>query len=182
MFVFLKYLIQLILSPAHGWEDLEAAHAEAGTLLRRGFLPLLGLTAASEFCQRLWAPEYPLGMIAVRAVVDFGSYFVSVYLARLILESYINRAAGVVVDRERTGVLAVMGVGLMVLIQLVDNLCPWNLILLRFLPLYAVLVIYKGAVYAGVPSNREFNFLGLATVALVVLPLALYYLLFLILP
>lgn len=182
MFVFLKYLIQLVLSPVHGWEDLQDAHPEAGVLLRKGLLPLLGVTAASEFCRLIWGADASLGSVAVRALVDFGAYFVSVYLARLILDSYMDRAAGVHIDRERSNVLAVMGVGLMVLIQLIDNLCPWNLILLRFLPLYAVLVVYKAAPYLGVPSARDINFLALATVATVVTPLALYYLFFLIIP
>lgn len=182
MLKFLKYLIQLVLSPANGWEDIAAESPEPATLMRSGFVPLLVLTSASELCAFFWERGVHLGTVAVRALVDFGAYFVAVYVARLVFDVYMDRTISRHADPERCGVMAVMAVGLMVLIQLVDNICPWHLILLRFLPIYAVLVLYKGAPYLEVPPQRDISFLVLATLATVVTPLAIYYLFFFILP
>lgn len=182
MLSFLKYLIQLVLSPANGWEDIASESPQPRALMRGGLVPLLCLTAASEFCALFWERGVQLGTVVIRALVDFGAYFVAVYIARLVFDMYMERAVGRKVDTDRCGVLAVMAVGIMVLIQLVDNICPWHLILLRFLPLYAVLVLYKGAKYLDVPPQRDISFLLLATLATVVTPLAIYYLFFFILP
>lgn len=182
MLIFLKYLIQLVLSPAHGWEDIAAESPQPRALMRSGLVPLLCLTAASEFCALFWERGVTVGAVAIRAMVDFGAYFVAVYVARLVFDVYMDRTISRHADPGRCNVLAVMAVGIMVLIQLVDNICPWHLILLRFLPVYAVLVLYKGAAYLDVPPQREISFLVLATLATVVTPLAIYYLFFFILP
>ena len=67
-------------------------------------------------------------------------------------------------------------------IQLIDNILPWNLVLLRFLPLYAVLVLYKSSSYMDVPTSREMNYMIMATLATVVTPLVIYYFFFFLLP
>jgi len=49
MFAFLKYLIQLLLSPSHGWEDLETRDPDPEEMTRSGLYPLMGIAAATEF-------------------------------------------------------------------------------------------------------------------------------------
>ena len=68
----------------------------------------------------------------------------------------------------------------MVLIQIIDNCIPWQIVILKFLPLYAVLVIYKASDYIGVRRGDELRFMGLAAGVIVVVPLLIYYLLYLI--
>ena len=46
---FLKYLVQLVLSPGKGWDALAEEQPQAEALMHRGLLPLLALTSLSEF-------------------------------------------------------------------------------------------------------------------------------------
>ena len=178
----LKYLVQLVLSPGKGWDALAEEQPQAEALMHRGLLPLLALTSLSEFAALFWEQGLKFGTVLIRAVVDFGAYFVTVYIARLVFDIYVGRFTAGQPDRERVAVLTVMAVGIMIAIQLIDNILPWNLVLLRFLPLYAVLVLYKSSSYMDVPTSREMNYMIMATLATVVTPLVIYYFFFFLLP
>lgn len=45
MLEFLKNILQLILSPGNGWEDLSHSKTEPETMLSKGLYPLLGVMA-----------------------------------------------------------------------------------------------------------------------------------------
>lgn len=179
MLTFLKYLIQLILSPASGWEDIERTAPDAETLSRRGLYPLMALTAAAEFLTLFYARHAALGEIIMRAVCDFGTYFVSLFIAKLIFELYLGRLCDVKPAPERVALLTVCGIGLMVLVQLLCNCLPWSLVIFKFLPVYVVLVLYKAIPYIGVRKADTMRFVGLSAAAIVAVPLILYYLLYL---
>ncbi|MCM1067067.1 MAG: hypothetical protein NC418_05785 [Muribaculaceae bacterium] len=179
MLTFLKYLIQLILSPGSGWEDIERTRPDAEELLRRGLYPLLGLTAATEFLAFAYQRHADLAVVLMRAVSDFGAYFVAIFIARLIFDLYLARLCDVKPEPERVACLTVCGIGLMVLVQLLSNCLPWNLVLLKFLPVYVVLVLYKAMAYIGVRRRDALRYTGLAAAAIVAVPLAIYYLLYL---
>lgn len=179
MFSFLKYLIQLILAPAHGWNDLAKADPDPDELTRTGLYPLLGIAALTEFLALIYQRHVHLPVVLVRALADFGAYFVSLFIARLLFELYLGRLTDSKPDRRRVALMTVAGIGLMVCIQIISNCLPWNLVLLKFLPLYVVLVLYKAVPFVHVRKDSELNFLGLSAAAIVVVPLAIYYLLYL---
>ncbi len=182
MLTLLKYIVQLILSPSHGWEDIERENPSPEKLMRSGLLTLLGIAVCTEFLSLLNDRDASISATAIRAIADFGAYFVSVYIAKLIFDIYMKRIVGENYDNRRASVLAIMAVGLMIFFQIIDNILPWNLILLRFLPLYAVLVIYKSSSYMHVPTSDEMNFLILASTATIAVPMAIHYLFSVIIP
>ncbi len=85
-------------------------------------------------------------------------------------------------DIRKASTLTVTGLGMMVLFQVFSNCLPWNLIFLKFLPIYVVLVLYKAAHYMNIRRNDEMRFLGITAGALVGVPLLIYYLLYFIIP
>ncbi len=180
MLTFLKYLIQLLLSPSNGWDELTREAPSADTLLRKGLYPLLAITALTEFLAFFYSRHVGLGEVLMRAIADFGTYFISVFIAKLIFELYLGRLCDTTPEPARVSVMTVCGIGLMVLIQLISNCLPWNLVLLKFLPLYVVLVLFKAIPYIGVRKKDALHFVGLSAVAIVAVPLAIYYLLYLI--
>ena len=180
MLDYLKYLIQLILAPGSGWEDLEKRNPDPEEMLRRGLYPLLGIAAITEFLAFFYQRHITLAEVLVRAIADFGAYFISIFIAKLIFELYLGRLPSVQPDNRRVMLMTVCGMGLMVLIQILSNCLPWNLVLLKFLPVYVVLVLYKAVPYIGVNKDSELRFIGLSAAAIVAVPLAIYYLLYLI--
>lgn len=181
MLSYLKYLIQLILSPARGWEDLAEREPAPESMLRLGLYPLLGIAAASELPALFYEQSTGLATVLMHAVVDFGAYFVSIFIARLLFDIYLGRLTETP-DRRHTETLVAMGIGMMVIIRIIDNILPWDLVLMRFLPLYVMLVLYKSSQYMAIPANNEIRYLVLAASACVAVPMIIYYLLFVILP
>ena len=49
MVQYLKNLLQLVLLPFRGWEDVSATLSDPERLLRDGYYPLLGIAANTEF-------------------------------------------------------------------------------------------------------------------------------------
>lgn len=182
MFRFLKYIIQLILSPAKGWDDVENANPLPERLFLSGMVPLLLVAALTEFVPLFADGGISLGTAIIRAIVDFGTYFVSVFIARLIFEVYLGKVCEGRPDTRRGYTTAVLALGMMVLIRIVDNLCPWDLIFMRLLPIYVVLVLYKSCGYMKVQADSEMRYLAMASLTTVVVPLAIYYLFYLLLP
>ena len=115
----------------------------------------------------------------MRAIGDFGAYFVSVFIARLIFELYLGRVTADKPDMRRVNTMTVCGLGMMVLFQIITNCLPWNLVLLKFLPFYVVPVLYMAIPYIGISRNCELRFTGIASGAIVGVPLVIYYLLYL---
>lgn len=182
MLKLLKYILQLILAPGSGWADIRRQNPNPHELLQNGLMPLLGIAAMTEFLAFAYVRHATLATVLMRAVAVFGAYFIAVFVARLIFELYLNRFTISEPDTRRMENFTICGIGIMVLFQIVTNCVPWNLVFLKFLPVYVVLVLYKASRFMGVRKNKELRFTGLSAIAIVVLPLLVYYLLVLIIP
>ena len=179
MLEYLKLMMQLLLVPVRGWEDVSSASPDPDEMLRKGLYPLMGVAALSEFVSFFYVRELSLATVLVRAVVDFGAYFVSLFITRLIFDVYLARELeGGEVNRRKSETLTVFAIGIMVLFRIIGNCLPAVVNIFKFLPLYLVLILYKSIPYMGVRHDREFAFLGLTSIATVLVPLAIYYLLY----
>ena len=49
MLTLLKYIIQLIVSPKNGWDDIADKNPDPEILLTKGVYPLLGIASAPMF-------------------------------------------------------------------------------------------------------------------------------------
>lgn len=81
MLKFLGYLLQLIISPARGWEDITARGEEPRAIASSGFYPLIGITACTVFIQRFYVSSLSLVTMIQNAVVTFVQYFVTFFFA-----------------------------------------------------------------------------------------------------
>lgn len=180
MFKFLKYLLQLALSPAQGWADISKDEPDASTLAGKGLYPLLALTAVTEFLDFVYHNDAKLSTVLVHVLADFGAYFISIFIAKLLFEMYLGRLTASKPDANRVAVCTVAGIGLLVVVQIIENCLPYSFIVLKFLPVYVILVLYKATSYLGVAEGNELRFLGLSAMAVVIVPLLIYNLFLLI--
>ncbi len=181
MFTYLKYLLQLFLAPEHGWEDLASENPEPRSLLTKGLIPLLVVAALSEAMAFVWIKHTSTETVILDAVLVFGAYFVSIFIAKLIIEGLMPRLCGVYPDKGRTEILIACALGMTVIFRIINNCLPGNIVMLQFFPLYTFLVLFKAAPYMDVPHKMEFYFMSLTGAATVILPMVIYYVLKLIL-
>lgn len=180
MLKFLTYILQLILSPREGWEDLGKADPDPETMLRHAYYPLLGIATATCFLSPVYHSGESLAAVIIRAVATFGAYFVALYLAKLVFDVYLGRLSVAAVDHRRAFMLILVSMGMMLVFRIVSNCLPWHLIVIDFLPLYVVLVLSKAYTYMGIARREEIRFLGIASGLTVAIPLAIYYLIYLV--
>ena len=173
MLTLLRYIIQLILSPKNGWEDLAQTNPDPDVLLTKGVYPLLGIAAVTEFLGMAYQ-GYALGQVLISAINVFGSYFVAVFIARLLFDLYLNKLAGAEIDKRHSSTVIICGIGMMIVFQIIENCLPWNLLIIRFLPLYAALIIFKACAYLRIPKSNELKFTALAAFTIVAVPLLIY--------
>ncbi|MDE6541071.1 MAG: hypothetical protein K2L74_03565 [Muribaculaceae bacterium] len=178
---FLKYLFQLMLSPQRGWEDLSHDGPDPEELLRRGYYPLAGIGAASEFVQMLYRSGIGLASALQQAIATFCAFFAAVFLSRMLLDELLPKVVDGTPSDRRTATLNLMCLGQMLLIRILDNLLPTDLTLLHFLPIYVLLIYYKGSRYMAVRSDSEMNYMVVGLVTVVAVPVVLGWLLGLVL-
>ena len=178
MFSFLRDLMQLILSPAHGWEDI-ARNAESVERLRSsGLYPLTAVSALSVFLQGIYHVDKGLPELLVGAVVTFVMFFVGYFCGVFVLTTAMPgmQAPGTHTGERRINTLAIYCTALLELIDIMANCVPITMALTLFLPLFLVVVIYKGAKYLRVDAQYTVRYVAITTLALVAVPYLLQYL------
>ena len=181
MLRYLKYLVQFLLSPSTGWEDVASTtDFTPAEMFRRGFMPLLALTALTEFPGLLYNKGLPIDVYIIRAVIDLGAYYVSFFIASVIFDASMPRLAPTADAeslRTRSHLLMLLALGEMLLINIVCNLLQAEITILKFLPVYVILILYKGAEYIGVKADSVMAFTLVSAGATVAVPLVVSYLL-----
>lgn len=175
MLHFLKNIIQLILSPAKGWEDVSADVRQPAEICRDGLYPLLGLYALTGFLQMIYLPDLTLVKAIEGAIVDFGTYFVSYFLGALIVEQLIGNIVSGEPNRRKVETVSAYAIGLLALIGIIEHCTPTDLMLIKLLPIFVALIIYKADRYLAIKPGDDIRYLFISVVGLVIIPLFLHY-------
>lgn len=177
MLLYIKNLVQLILSPSKGWEDVSASLESTDNLLRRSFYPLAALAAASEFVRLFYPGNGGFLTQLELAIALFGAFFVAYFIARIILVRYLAPYINGDVNIVKISNFVIYGLGLLLFIEVVENILPTDLTLVKFLPLFVALVLYRANAYLSVTQGYELRFLCIAAGAVIVVPVLLFSLL-----
>lgn len=170
--------VQIILNPAQGWMDSERVNHNARSLFVAGLCPFLGITALSAFIGAFVRESItPLDAL-LKAAVDFTGYFVSVFICRFLFTQAIERFVDATkMSEARVLTLVVYVVGSMATITLLDNIFPFDLAILSFLPLYIIYIIWCARYYMGIVAESNVHYMLTAILTLFVPPYILSYLL-----
>lgn len=174
MLQYLQNILQLILSPAKGWEDVSASLASPDKLAHDAYYPLLGFASMTEFIRLFYHNSGGIVTVIELAIALLGSYFVAYYVGRLIIEHYLKPLTSGEINPTTTGVFSLYGLGMMLMIEIIENILPTDLTLVKFLPLFVALILYKGTSYMSIKPDHELRFLCIAVIALIVAPIGIF--------
>lgn len=177
MFLFIRYLIQLLLSPSRGWEDISSAAQTCDVIKRNGFYPWLGFVAMSNFLQLIYSPTLTFFECLLGAIAVAGGLFISLYLGRLFLDFTLPEHVDAKLNITKINTFCIYMVALMGIYSVISNAMPANLTFLYFLPLLSVVIIFRATAYLGISHDRIAVFICLASVATIVVPIAVIALL-----
>ena len=159
---YLRLLFQLILAPRQGWADVAREDADARSLLKAGFLPLLGVMALSVFLQEVYHPTLSMAYLLQHALVEFAQYFLTMFLAQGILGEFAFRFLSGEPTEQRNSTFVMLSLSLMALAQLVENCIPIEMPVVEFMAIYTAIVMWRGCPYMRVDQEKTGQFMGLA--------------------
>lgn len=175
MNTYLKYLFQLILSPRHGWEDIEKGDEDSSALLSGGYYPLIAVMAVSVFVKMLFHRHAEFLKLFVDMVVWFVVYFAGYFFGVFLLSVFVEPMVEGRYDDNRCRTFVVYVLGLEALITLLLNCLPVTSLVLFFLPCYVALVEWKGTGYMKVRPEKTGLFMILAILGILLPPYVFYY-------
>jgi hypothetical protein len=81
------------------------------------------------------------------------------------------------INNKKNMTLIAVVVGIMALLKILSNCLPEGMTIIKFLPLYIMMIIYKAVPYMAVKQEHEIQFLLIASFATILIPLLLNFLL-----
>ena len=175
---YLKYLFQLILSPGHGWEDIEKGDERPERLLVSGYYPIIAIAALSVMLGLLHHGVFITLFLRaiVWFVVLFVGYFFGVFMLSVFVEPMVEKY-----DEAKCQTFALFTLGLEAVILVLYNVFPFAFFVITFLPCYVALIQWKGAQYMQVKPQKVGLFMILSIFGVLMPPYVFYYLFSLIL-
>lgn len=158
MLNFLKHIVQLLVNPAKGWEDIEQDNDSTRTLLQQGYYPLIAVASLSTFFQGYHIGEsHTFISLLQYALISFGILFVTLFLAELAFSTLFPSMTSQTDKEEETRrrtTFIVYCLAIMAIIEILINVVPFNFPVLAFLPVYLLVIIYKAINYLGVKTEH----------------------------
>lgn len=168
MLHFLKLMLQLILAPTRGWDDIAVSADSPQYTLRHGLLPLAAVASVTVFIGAFYQVHPSFSRLFIQAVVTFVKYAVTYYAGVTVLTIALPwLSIDGLVDRARVELFCAYCVGMMAVVGAVEHFLPMELSLLQFLPLVIIAVMCYGRTYLDVDERNIFKFAGVATLSII---------------
>lgn len=170
MLHYLRLMLQLVMAPTHGWEDVAADETiTARKALMSGLLPLAVVASLCVFSAMLCEHHPSVWKLTLQALMTFAeimlTYFIgmAIMMATLPHISYAKK-----ISEERVGLYLNFAVGMMAVITLVENLTPASLPIFRLLPAFVLAVMGLGRNYLSIDEDNTFKHLLVIALAVLV--------------
>lgn len=168
-----KQLLQLVLSPSRGWEDIAAAGTDPKRASARLMMPAFVLAAASDMLRMLFDSELVLSDAIVNAVVTFVAYFVSFAISVQAFRTRLGKHIDGEPDKGRSLTVIVYTMTLLALSTIICNFTPISAAIAYVLPLLVGMVAWKSATLLRVKPENEFGFAGFVMMFLALPPVVI---------
>lgn len=170
---FAKYMLQLVLAPAKGWEDISASQLSPIILAQRCMLPLFGIAAVTVFFQLHYHEDASISYYVIRAAVIFASYFVTYILSPMIYANNLGKYIDGEPNAKKYTTLVVYGLSLLALSTTVCNLLSAPLGLMLLFAIGVGLILWKSSTYLFVKAEKTVKFAFFVFLSTVALPFAI---------
>lgn len=169
MLLYLKLMLQLVLAPLKGWEDVELTAPNPRRLFAAGLVPLCVVAGICASLAAWWLTASSLFTLIMRGIVCAVKYILAYYIAQAILISLLPRiTTDGLIDRDRVNIFATLCVGIMACIGIIINAFPMEDIFL-FLPLIVVVIIYRARRFLCVERKKTGMMIAIGIIS-VILP------------
>ena len=176
--------ISLIFRPSEAWKYLSKKQSESHDSFLTGYVyPFMGLIILAAFLGVLFTGNAKDLQIALKeSIVSllsvFGGFFLASYLVNEVWHTIMHREPNMQLCQRFVGYSS----SLLYSLNIILSLFP-DFFFLRFLLLYTIYIVWEGVVpYLGVKEPEQLKFAGLSTAIIIITPLAIAFILRLLMP
>ena len=176
MLRFLKNILQLIVNPSRGWEDVSHDADEPAELCRDGLYPLLAVAALS-CVGGFWKLDSETTLISViqNAIITFAAYFATMFFAEFMMSMTMERICDKEPSQRKNSTVVIYSIAILALITILNNVIPLDLAVLKFLPIYVGFILYKSIRYESVARDKTGHYMFLTVFTIIVPPYLLMF-------
>lgn len=171
MFIkFLRNILQLLLAPGNAWRDVGQQALSPKHILERGLYPFMAVMGLTVFVQGIYEfGHVELITILQRAICQFAALITGLFLGRAVMDAVLPRFNNTGrEDAAAVYTVAVYVTGVMCLFLVIGNLLPARTPLVDFLPVFAVIILWRSSRYLDLARQGTAQFMIAATLATVV--------------
>lgn len=184
IFTYLRYLLQLVLAPGNGWEDIALSGQQGRTVLVRGLIPLALVYAITAAVPTLYHTGMEPMAVVQTAVLEFAVIFAGYYIGLLALTMAAPTLCIPPADDlqaedsdNRLRLVCSYTLGLVTLTGILVNCLPGRFAVLGYIPVYIAIIVWRAEEFAGIRSGSSFMF-ALLCIAVLICPWAVVQLFF----
>ncbi|MDE7412115.1 MAG: hypothetical protein K2M94_08770 [Paramuribaculum sp.] len=178
---YLKGILQLILSPRKGWEDISYDGFHARELFRKGFMPLVCFCSLSVFLRLFYHADASFAVVLEQAVVCVLKYLVAYYIAAFVFSVFMPVLSDNLPSLSKVHTFLIYSLGLMITLNIAMNCIPMDVALLYLLPLYFYFIMWRGIGFMAISFKGAFGFL-MCCGSILVPPIVIQFLFNLVIP
>lgn len=183
MFLFyLKGMLQLILAPRKGWEDISYDRYHARDMFRKGFMPLICVCALTVYLRLIYHADASFAVVFEQSAVCFLKYLISYYIAAYAFSIFLPALSDNLPSLSKVHIFLMYSLGLLVILNMAINCIPMDVALLYLLPLYFYYVMWRGIAFLSISFEGAVRYMVLCACALLVPPYLIQFLINYIIP
>ena len=160
MLKFLKNILQLLISPDNGWDDIK----EYGKTAFGGMSCVIAVASVSCMFQLLYRDAYGFIEVLQHIIVSLVSYWVTFYISEFSLSLWMPRLCNGVFDPEILKTVVCYIISLLCVQTILQNVLPIEFAILTLWPIYVMVIVWRAMKILDVDlKNTEKYLLATAT-------------------
>lgn len=167
MWRFFKNIVQLIISPDNGWEDIKLTSIPARAIL--GTLWSIAIAAISPWIKLLYNHDTSFIQLIQETIVTGVSFGLGYFLAGILMNTWIPMINGGEDIKDRITVFNSYIISLLSLQVLITSILPLSFAILTLWPLYIMIIAWRAMKFMDIEEKDAGKFMAASFVA-VILP------------
>lgn len=180
--IYLRDMVQLIMSPTNGWEDISYDDFDLKKLVTVGFIPWIIIVSLAAIVRTILSTSPDIFLMVKEILVIFIKYFVTYFVAGFAFSVYMPSFSNGHCRESLNNIFIAFSLGLLAVMDLLKECLPIDLAILNFLPLYILLIMWRGGRFVKYAEGHAFGYMVLCFCSVVLPPYLLQLLLNIILP
>lgn len=169
-------MLQLVLSPKRGWEDIAVDDIPSHKLLTGGFIPLIIVDVLTCLMGYVFHDDTSTVAVIASMISAVIMFLVPYFLASFFFSLYIPACTGGTMSMNKNHTFIIYSLSIMVVMDIIMHIVPMVPDVIFLLPIYVLFIMWRGLAYMEVKFDGVLSFLALNILTVLLPPFVFNYL------